>query len=184
MAITESHMMPLKTKAPNFDLLDVVSEKMYALDQLSSDKGTVIVFMCNHCPFVKYILNKLVEVAREYKEKGISFIAINSNDTIRFPADNPAHMKELAQENNFSFPYLYDETQEVAKSYQAACTPDFYVFDGNLECVYRGQFDDARPQTDTPVTGKDLKQALDCLLKGKPVPQDQKPSIGCNIKWK
>lgn len=184
MAVIPSHMIPLKTKAPDLTLKDVISEKNVSLTDLKSDKATVIMFICNHCPFVKHIQKDLVALAKEYISQGVSFIAINSNDVEQYPEDGPEHMKRMAKELEFPFSYLYDENQAVAKAYQAACTPDFFVFDHKLECIYRGQFDEARPNNGIPVTGKDLRQALDCLLKGAPVPDDQKPSIGCNIKWK
>lgn len=184
MAVTPSHMIPLGTNAPDFSLPDVASGKMVSLSDLKSDKATVVMFICNHCPFVKHVRKELVALAKEYASQGIRFIAINSNDVEQYPEDAPLHMKTIAKEWGFSFPYLYDETQRVAKAYRAACTPDFFVFDQNLECVYRGQFDDSRPNNNLPVTGKDLKFALDCLLKGVPIPEVQKPSIGCNIKWK
>jgi len=184
MAVTPSQMIPLGTKAPDFSLQDVVSGKVLNLSDLKSNKATVIMFICNHCPFVKHIIKELINVANQYTPKGISFIAINSNDVEDYPEDSPPNMKKLAEELMFPFPYLYDETQEIAKAYDAACTPDFYVFDQSLSCVYRGQFDDSRPGNQIPVTGKDLKAALDSIISGEPVPQDQKPSIGCNIKWK
>lgn len=184
MALTPSTMLPLGTIAPDFTLLDVVSGTKKSLSDLKSDKGTVILFICNHCPFVKHIQKELVSVAKTYQAKGIKFIAISSNDAEGFPEDGPSQMKQVAQEFAYPFPYLYDETQDVAKSYQAACTPDLYVFDKILKCVYRGQFDDSRPKNGIPVTGKDLSQALDSLLTGQLLSEDQKPSIGCNIKWK
>lgn len=184
MALTPSTMVPLGTKAPEFSLKDVISGKMLTLSQLKSDKASVVMFICNHCPFVKHVRKELVHVANDYIPKGVSFIAINSNDVQQYPEDSPENMMRTAEELKFPFPYLYDETQDVAKTYDAACTPDFFIFDQDLKCVYRGQFDDSRPGNDIPVTGKDLKNALSCLLNGDSVPQDQKPSIGCNIKWK
>lgn len=184
MAATPSNMMPIGTIAPDFQLLDTVSNKNLSLQELKSPAGTMIIFMCNHCPFVKHILKKFIEVAHEYQAKGISFIAINSNDVLTYPDDSPEKMQQLANQLNFHFPYLYDETQEIAKKYQAACTPDLYLFDAQLRCVYRGQFDDSRPGNNAPVNGKDLIHALDNLLKGNPIDPNQKPSIGCNIKWK
>ena len=184
MTLTPSRMMPLGTKAPDFTLKDVLSGKMLSLSQLKSDKATVIMFICNHCPFVKHIRKELINVANQYILKGISFIAINANDAEAYPEDSPENMKKVGEELKFPFPYLYDETQEVAKAYDAACTPDFFVFDRDLKCVYRGQFDDSRPGNQVSVTGKDLGFSLDCILKGEPVPQEQKPSVGCNIKWK
>lgn len=184
MTVVSSNMVPLNILAPSFTLENTLSGKIVSLSQLQSRNATVIVFMCNHCPFVKHIRQELINVATQYIPKGISFIAINSNDVKDYPEDSPENMKKVAEELQFPFPYLYDETQEVAKAYDAACTPDFFVFDGDLKCVYRGQFDNSRPNNGLPVTGKDLRMALDCLLKGEPVPQDQKPSVGCNIKWK
>ncbi len=182
MAVTPSTMIPLQTKAPNFELIDVLRGKLVTLEDRKSDKATVIVFMCNHCPFVKHILPGLIEVADKYIRKGISFVAINSNDVETYPDDSPEHMKTVAE--GLGFPYLFDETQSVAKAYHAACTPDFFVFDKDLKCVYRGQFDDSRPRSDIPVTGHDLSEALDAVLAGRPVSENQKPSIGCNIKWR
>lgn len=184
MAETPSNMLPLGTKAPAFKLFDTLSGKLLALDELKSDKATVVMFICNHCPYVKHIKNKLLEVAKNYQAKGVSFIAINSNDAQSYPADGPENMRIEAETHHYPFPYLFDETQEIAKAYQAACTPDFYVFDKNLACVYRGQFDGATPGNRTPVTGKELAIALDNILAGKSVDQNQKPSLGCNIKWK
>jgi len=184
MAVTPSQMIPLGTKAPDFSLQDVVSGKALNFADLKSDKATVVMFICNHCPFVKHLIREVVNVANQYTPMGISFIAINSNDVEDYPEDSPANMKKLAEELKFPFPYLYDETQEIAKAYDAACTPDFYVFDQSLSCIYRGQFDDSRPGNAIPVTGKDLKAALECVISGEPVPTDQKPSVGCNIKCK
>lgn len=184
MAETPSNMIPLGSKAPDFRLLDPLQGKFLSLHELKSDLATVIVFMCNHCPYVKHIRAKLVEIAKLYQAKGISFIAISSNDAAHYPQDGPDQMRIEAKKYNFSFPYLYDETQSVAKAYQAACTPDFYVFDEKLHCVYRGRFDDATPGNDRPVTGADLSNALDHILAGTPVDSNQKASLGCNIKWK
>lgn len=184
MALTPSSMLPLGTTAPNFHLLDTVSGEMKSLEQLKSSKGTMIMFICNHCPYVKHILPTLVQVIKEYQQKGISTIAISSNDVVNYPEDSPEKMKALAEEIGNPFPYLYDETQEVAKAYQAACTPDFYVFDGDLKCVYRGRFDSATPKNEQPITGSDLKKALDHLLLNQGLVEEQLPSLGCNIKWK
>ena len=178
-----SNMMELGTKAPEFSLLDTVSGKTVSLSDLKSDVATVILFICNHCPYVKHINSKLVELANKYHSKGIQFIAISSNDVETHPLDGPEHMKQVALEQRYPFPYLYDETQEVAKAYQAECTPDLFVFDKHLECVYRGQFDDSRPNKGV-ATGNDLSVALDLILAGMKVNPDQKPSIGCGIKWK
>lgn len=184
MAVTPSNMMPLGTKAPDFKLPDTISGKELSLRELKSDKATVIMFICNHCPFVKHVRPGLVQLVRDYIPKGIAFIAISSNDVEGYPEDSPAEMKKVAGQFGYPFPYLYDETQEVARAYMAACTPDFYVFDKNLKLVYRGQMDDSRPSNNIPVTGKDLRTALEAILAGRPVSEEQKPSIGCNIKWK
>lgn len=184
MARTPSNMLALKTKAPNFSLLDTVSNITLSLDKLRGAKGTVIMFICNHCPFVIHVNHELVIIANEYNSKGISFIAISSNDVINYPQDGPDLMHTHAKENNYPFPYLYDETQEVAKAYDAACTPDFYVFDNNLELSYRGQLDNSRPGNNTPLTGEDLRKAIDSILNNTSIDPIQKPSIGCNIKWK
>jgi peroxiredoxin len=184
MAATETLQIPLGFVAPDFKLLDTVSGKYLSFKDIRGDKGTVVMFICNHCPYVIHVREELVRIANEYMPKGIGFVAISSNDVEKYPEDSPEKMKLLAQELSFPFAYLYDETQEVAKAYQAACTPDFNVFDSNDTCVYRGQLDDSRPKNDKPVTGKDLRLVLDCLLTGKPIPEKQIPSIGCNIKWK
>lgn len=184
MARTPSNMMPLGTHAPDFELPDTVSGKTLSLKELRSETATVVMFICNHCPFVKHINGKLVEVAKNYIPKGVSFVAISANDVENYPDDSPDKMKQAAQELGYPFPYLYDASQETARAYDAACTPDFYIFDSELKCVYRGQFDDSRPDNKKPVTGRDLSNALDCILEGVAVPKDQTPSIGCNIKWK
>ena len=184
MSQTPSVMVPLGTKAPEFNLTDTISGKNFSLSELKSNKATVIMFICNHCPFVMHINDQLVKLANDYIPKGVSFIAISSNDVDNFPDDSPENMKKTAYSLGYPFPYLYDETQEVAKAYDAACTPDFYIFDGSLKLAYRGQLDDSRPSLDLPVTGIDIRNALDNLLIWKPVDEKQKPSIGCNIKWK
>lgn len=184
MALTPSNMLPLGTKAPNFQLQDVLTGELVDLEKLKSPIATVIMFICNHCPYVKHILANLINLSREYQKRGIVFIAINSNDVIKYPDDSPENMRKLAQKTNLPFPYLFDETQNVAKAYQAACTPDFYIFDKDLLCVYRGQFDSSRPGNATPITGKDLSSALEALLTNTAIDPNQKPSIGCNIKWK
>lgn len=184
MALTPSNMLDLGTKAPDFSLRDEVSGEEMSLEQLRSDKATVIMFICNHCPYVKHIQHGLVELANDYIPKGVSFVAINSNDVKNYPDDSPENMKRVAIRLGYPFPFLFDETQEVARAYDAACTPDFYIFDPDMKLVYRGQMDDSRPGNGIPVTGKDIRNALDSLLQGKPVPDEQKPSIGCNIKWK
>ncbi|MES2730146.1 MAG: thioredoxin family protein [Bacteroidota bacterium] len=184
MAQTASQMVPLGTLAPEFQLLDVRTNQLLTWQDVRSEVATLVMFICNHCPYVKHVQPELVRLAHDYMPKGISVVAISSNDAEKYPDDSPEKMKELADHWQYPFPYLYDETQEVARAYDAACTPDFYVFDKDMRLVYRGQLDDARPKNDLPLTGKDIRQALDCLLAGKPVPQDQKPGIGCNIKWK
>jgi len=184
MARTPSNMLALKTKAPNFSLINTVNNTTVSLNDLKGSHATVIMFICNHCPFVIHVNPELVEIANEYNNKGVSFIAISSNDAINYPQDRPDLMHTHAKENNYPFPYLYDETQEVAKAYDAACTPDFYVFDNNLELAYRGQLDNSRPGNDIPLTGEDLRKAIDSILNNTEVNSNQKPSIGCNIKWK
>ncbi len=184
MARTPSNMMPLGTKAPEFSLPDTRSGMDFSLVDLKGKKGTVIMFICNHCPFVKHVNAEIVRLAADYQDRGFGFIAISSNDVENYPEDHPDKMKETAAREGYSFPYLYDASQEVAKAYQAACTPDFYLFGPELKLRYRGQLDSSRPGNDIPVTGGDLRNALDCLLNGTPVPRDQKPSLGCNIKWK
>ena len=184
MSKTLSTMIPLQTKAPAFSLLNTQDNQFLSLQEYKSDIATVIMFLCNHCPYVKHIQTKLVELAEKYQKKGIRFIAICSNDIEKYPADNPENMRREAEQHHYTFPYLYDETQDVAKAYQAACTPDFYVFDKNLLCVYRGRFDDATPGNNKPITGKDLSEALDAILLNKPVAENQTSSVGCNIKWK
>lgn len=184
MAQTPTTLIPLGFTAPAFSLPDTISGKVKSLDELKSDKATVIMFICNHCPFVVHVKDELVKLANDYIPKGISFIAISSNDVVKYPQDGPDKMKEFATVNQFPFPYLYDETQQVARAYSAACTPDFSIFDSDLKCVYRGQLDDSRPSNGKPVTGKDIREALDNILSAKPVSAEQKVSIGCNIKWK
>ena len=184
MALTPSAMILLGTIAPNFNLLDVCKNQSLQLTDDQSHIATVIMFICNHCPYVKHIQPALVDVANRYQAKNIRFIAINSNDAKAYPADSPAEMKKIAEEKHYPFPYLFDETQDIAKAYQAACTPDFYVFDHELKCVYRGRFDGSTPGNDVPVTGIELTNALDAMLNQRPISQDQKPSVGCNIKWK
>ena len=184
MARTPSNMLPLGTVAPEFSLTDTVTEKTLNLHSIKGEKGAVIMFICNHCPFVKHVNPEIVKLAREYQSKGIGFIAISSNDVDNYPQDAPHLMKKTAKEEGYTFPYLYDETQEVAKAYDAACTPDFYLFNEDLELVYRGQLDDSRPENGIPLTGLDLRNAIDALLNGRVINPIQKPSIGCNIKWK
>jgi peroxiredoxin len=175
--------LSLGTPAPDFRLPDI-NGKIVSLADFKSAPALVVIFMCNHCPYVKLIREGLAKFGRDYQAKGAAIIGINSNDVKNYPADSPAKMKEEAASADYTFPYLFDETQAVAKAYRAACTPDIYLFDGHQKLVYRGQFDDARPGNGVPVTGKDLRAALDAVLAGKPSPTEQKPSIGCNIKWK
>ena len=184
MARTPSVMVPLGFKAPKFELLDVVSNTILKSENLFGKKATMIMFICNHCPFVKYVNKQIVEIANTYDSLGISFIAISSNDIINYPEDSPEKMKKVASMENYSFPYLYDESQDVAKAYDAACTPDFFVFNSNKELVYRGQLDDSRPGNDIPISGKDIINVFESILNSKPITINQKPSIGCNIKWK
>lgn len=184
MALTPSNMLPLGTKAPNFSLLDTVTKDTYSLQQLKGEKGTVIMFLCNHCPYVKYVNEELVRICNDYRVTGFSFVAISSNDVIKYPEDGPEAMYRHALKEGYNFPYLYDETQEVAKAYDAACTPDFYLFDTELKLVYRGQLDNSRPGNSIPLNGRDLREAMDNILNNHPQRKDQKPSMGCNIKWK
>lgn len=179
MVAVNSTMLELGTSAPNFDLPKAGGGRVKLTDSKGA-KGTLVMFICNHCPFVKHVRNELIKLGNDYQKKGVSIIGINSNDWKNYPDDTPEKMTQ----EGYSFPYLYDETQEVAKKYKAACTPDFYLFDSNLKLVYRGQLDDGRPSNNIPVTGKDLRRAIDTLLAGKSVSDDQKPSIGCNIKWR
>lgn len=182
MAKTPSTMLELGTKAPDFRLPNV-SGGTSSLSDFRA-KPLLMMFISNHCPFVKHVRAKLAEIGRVYQERGIAVVAICANDVSTHPEDGPEKMKLEAREAGYNFPYLYDESQSVAKSYQAACTPDFFLFDANHKLVYRGQLDDSRPGSAVPVSGKDLQGAMDALLIGKPIPKDQKPSLGCNIKWK
>ena len=177
-------MIPLGTIAPDFTLTDTVSGETKSLQELRSNVATVIMFICNHCPFVKHIRTQLATLGKEYQAKGVAIVAINSNDAQTYPDDSPENMKIEAATHGYTFPYLYDETQEVARAYSAECTPDFFVFDADLACVYRGQLDGSRPGNGIEVTGIDLRTAIDCVIAGRPVDPEQKPSIGCNIKWK
>ena len=169
---------------PGFELRDAITNHKVSSNDIKGEKGTLVIFMCNHCPFVKHVLHELVKIGYDYMPKGIGVVAINSNDVENYPDDHPDRMKELALSLKFPYPYLFDETQKVAKLYDAACTPDFNLFDTNGKCVYRGQLDGARPGNDIPVTGTDLRAAMDLVVEGKPVSEDQTPSVGCNIKWK
>ncbi|NBW95194.1 MAG: thioredoxin family protein [Planctomycetia bacterium] len=183
MVRTPSTMLPLGTPAPDFSLPDV-DGRMVGLADAAGVQGTLVMFICNHCPFVKHVADELAKLGRDYLPRGIGVVAISSNDVSTHPADSPEQMVHEAEERGYVFPYLYDETQEVAHAYHAACTPDFFLFDGARKLVYRGQLDASRPGNDIPVTGADLRAALDAVLAGRPVPADQRPSLGCNIKWK
>ncbi len=184
MARTPSNMLPLGTLAPDFKLVDAITNNPVTLKNVRGEKGTVVMFICNHCPFVIHVNEEVVRVANDYRTQGFGFVAISSNDVEKYPQDAPEHMWKTAQKNNYTFPYLYDATQEVAKAYDAACTPDFYLFDAESKLIYRGQLDDSRPGNGIPVNGRDLRQALDAVLRNAQVSEHQKPSIGCNIKWK
>ena len=184
MSRTPSAMLPLGTKAPIFTLLDTTTDKYLSLDELKGVKGTLIMFICNHCPFVKHVNQALSDMGRKFQPLGIQFIAISSNDVENYPQDSPILMKQTALKEKYSFPYLYDESQEVARAYEAACTPDFFLFDNDLKLVYRGQLDDSRPGNGIPVSGADLDAAMAALIEKREISNNQKPSIGCNIKWK
>jgi peroxiredoxin len=185
MALTESTMLlELGAPAPDFQLPDVVSGKLVSLDTFRDKKALVVMFICRHCPYVQHIKEELARLGRDYATKSVGIVAISSNDATQYPDDRPERLRAMAEELGFNFPLCYDESQQVAKAYAAACTPDFYVFDQNRRLVYRGQLDDSRPGNGIPVTGKDLRTAIDAVLEGRPVPPEQKPSLGCNIKWK
>jgi peroxiredoxin len=183
MVRTPSTMLPLGTAAPDFSLPNL-DGRLMSLADVAGEKGTVVMFICNHCPFVKHVADQLAVLGRDYLPRGIGVVAISSNDVSTHPADSPEQMVHEAEERGYLFPYLYDETQEVAKAYHAACTPDFYLFDADRALVYRGQLDSSRPGSDVPVTGRDLRAAIDALLAGQPPVAEQIPSLGCNIKWK
>ncbi|MGJ0489949.1 thioredoxin family protein [Methylobacter sp.] len=185
MVATASNMMPLGTIAPDFDLFNPVTGSHNSLQELKGEMGTVVMFICNHCPYVQHVKDQLIDIARHYALLGISTVAISANDIENYPQDAPDKMKEMTEAWGHPFAaYLYDESQDTAKAYQAACTPDIYVFDRNLACIYRGRLDGSTPKNDVPLTGEDLRNALDNLLASKPVNAEQIPSIGCNIKWK
>ncbi|MDJ0846137.1 thioredoxin family protein [Crocosphaera sp.] len=184
MVKTLSTMLPLGTKAPDFSLEDVVSGDKISLKTFADKKALLVMFICVHCPFVKHLQNALAALGKEYVDKGLGIVAISANDITTHPGDAPDKMKEMAETLGFNFPFCYDESQEVAKAYTAACTPDFFLFDADNTLVYRGQFDDSRPGNDVPITGKDLKAAIEDVLRDRKVDTQQKPSIGCNIKWK
>ena len=180
----ESTMLALGTAAPDFALPDVVTGKTVSRDDYRGKAGLLVMFICAHCPYVKHIEKSLGELGRDYAGKPLAIVAISSNDVVTHPSDSPENMKQQAQAQGFNFPYLYDESQSVAHAYEAACTPDFFLFDSGFNLVYRGQYDSSRPKAEIPVTGEDLRRAIDLVLAGKPVPEDQRASIGCNIKWK
>lgn len=184
MSLTPSNMISLGTKAPDFKLMDTRTEHLLTLDEIKGERGTLIMFLCNHCPFVKHVNEEIVRIANEYRQLGFGFAAIMSNDTKKYPQDSPENMKEHAARHQYSFPYLFDGTQEIAKVYKAACTPDFFLFDADLKLIYRGQLDDSRPGNGIHPNGRDLREAMDSVLNNRKVTEDQKPSIGCNIKWK
>lgn len=184
MVKTASTMLPLGTAAPNFQLPDVVSGKMISLDSFAHSQALLVMFICQHCPFVKHIQEELARIGHDYRQQSLGIVAISANDVANYPDDSPAKLKEMATNLDFNFPLCYDESQAVSKAYTAACTPDFFLFDAQQKLAYRGQLDDSRPSTDIPVTGKDLRQGIELVLAGKTVDFTQKPSIGCNIKWK
>lgn len=184
MARTPSTMLALGTVAPKFTLWDTVTERHKSFDDVKGEKGTLIFFICNHCPFVHHVIEEIVRISNDYRVQGLGFVAISSNDVSQYPEDAPELMTEFAYKHRFNFPYLYDETQEVAKSYDAACTPDFYLFNANNRLAYRGQLDDSRPNNGVVVSGSDLRNAIDGLLYNRRINELQKPSLGCNIKWK
>ncbi|MFM7845508.1 MAG: thioredoxin family protein [Planctomycetota bacterium] len=183
MVKTASTMLPLGTRAPDFSLINVDGRTLQRSD-FESAPALLVAFWCNHCPFVKHIVGAFVELAREFQARGVAIVAINSNDASKYPDDSPERMVHEAEERGFTFSYLFDEEQEAAKAYRAACTPDFFLFDQQHQLVYRGQFDASRPGNGQPVTGQDLRAALNAVLAGQPIPEPQRPSIGCNIKWK
>ncbi|MFH1682084.1 MAG: thioredoxin family protein [Candidatus Eisenbacteria bacterium] len=183
MARTPSTMLPLGTPAPPFSLPDT-NGKTVSLDDAGGARAVLVIFLCNHCPFVIHVRHEIARLAADYRERGAAVFGVNSNDAEKYPDDHPDRMKEEAERTGYTFPYLFDETQEVAKAYRAACTPDFFLFDAGLRLVYRGRLDGARPGNDVPVTGADLRAALDALLRGDPVSDEQLPSLGCNIKWR
>lgn len=184
MARTPSNMLDLGTKAPDFQLPNTIKPQTVNFEDAKGAKGTLVMFICNHCPYVIHVMEEVVEIAKRYEDQGIGFVAISSNDIVNYPADAPDKMTLFAQEYGFDFPYLYDESQKIAKAYDAACTPDFYLFDENAMLVYRGRLDESRPGNQVPVTGEDLKGAIDALIDGATIAEKQYPSMGCNIKWK
>ena len=184
MVKTASTMLSLGTAAPEFQLPDVVSGKTISLDTFTGSQALLVMFICQHCPFVKHIKSELAKIGQDYSQQPLGIVAISANDVANYPNDSPEKLKQMAEEFNFNFPVCYDESQEVSKAYTAACTPDFFLFDRDNKLAYRGQLDDSRPSTDIPVTGKDLRLAIDAVLQDRTLEIEQKPSIGCNIKWK
>jgi peroxiredoxin len=183
MVKTVSTMLPLGTEAPDFELLNL-DGRMVKRDDFRGAKALLVMFICNHCPFVKHIADELARLGSDYQAQGVAVVAINSNDASKYPDDSPERMIHEAEERGYTFPYLYDETQEVAHDYRAACTPDFFLFDADFKLVYRGQLDSSRPGNGVPVNGEDLRKAMDAVLKAQPIPEPHRPSIGCNIKWR
>jgi peroxiredoxin len=184
MARTPSTMLPLGTLAPDFSLPDVVTGDSVSLATFAGSKALLVMFICQHCPFVIHVKPELAKIGHDYGAKGVGIVAISANDAVKYPQDDPDHLKAMAQDLSLNYPLCYDESQSVAQAYQAACTPDFFLFDGELKLVYRGQLDSSRPGNEDPVTGADLRAAMDAVLVGKPISTEQTPSIGCNIKWK
>lgn len=183
MSLVESNMLPLGTKAPGFKLPDTVSGKKLSLEEVQGEKATLVMFLCNHCPYVIHVNEEIVRIVKAYKAKGVGFVGISSNDVVNYPQDSPEKMTIHAKETGYDFPYLYDESQEVARTYDAACTPDFYIFDAEMKLVYRGRIDGSRPGNEIALDGADLRGALDAVLEGSVVTEKQYPSGGCNIKW-
>lgn len=184
MALTASTMLALGTRAPDFQLPDVVSNQIVSLDSFANKQGLLVMFICNHCPFVKHVKGELAKIGQDYSHTNLGIVAISANDAANYPDDDPNHLKEMVEQVGFNFPLCYDESQETAKAYTAACTPDFFLFDANQQLVYRGQLDDSRPGNNEPINGKDLRAAIDGVIASERVDAKQKPSIGCNIKWK
>jgi len=184
MSRTESTMLELGTPAPSFALTDVVSGKTITLDQFAGKRALLVMFICRHCPYVKHVQHELAKLGRDYAGKSVGILAISSNDAVAYPDDGPENLRQMASDLDFKFPYCYDETQDVARSFHAVCTPDFFVFDQNRRLAYRGRLDDSRPRSSDPVTGNELRAAIDAVLGGKEVDPNQRPSMGCNIKWR
>ena len=184
MSSTPSNMLPIGTKAPEFDLQASNFNRKISYQEIKGKKGTLVIFICNHCPYVLHVIEEIVMVANDYRVQGIGIVAISSNDVVKYPQDSPEKMADFTLENKIEFPYLYDESQEVAKAFQAACTPDFFLFDGQDKLIYRGQLDDSRPGNGISISGSDLRNAIDSLLYNRTLNDSQKPSMGCNIKWK